>query len=60
MLPLVYRGVRVSRIYIYIPSYRRKREERNYVLGMGSDGKLSVSSGEEKVWTISFIRREEE
>lgn len=48
-------------IYIYHSILRRKREERNPLLDEITfsirDGKLSVSSGEEKVWTISFHQK---
>lgn len=48
-------------IYIYHSILRRKREARNPLLDEITfsirDGKLSVSSGEEKVWTISFHQK---
>lgn len=54
----------MSPIYIYIPFYPSKKErleERNPLLDEITfsirDGKLSVSSGEEKVWTISFHQK---
>ena len=54
----------MSPVYIYtILSFeeRERLEERNPLLDEITfsirDGKLSVSSGEEKVWTISFHQK---
>lgn len=70
MLPLVYKGVRVSQIYIYTHTYiflgRKGEEERMYPsssmklpsrYGIGWEIVCFCSVKEEKVWTISFISR---